>query len=186
MSTYTQKVFLIAALITTAACGAQNVIANAEKILREEHYTENNNNSDTDDKGEEEDKQLIHNRALEWAKKNNHKAIADALEDSQKVETKDSLKRTPLIHAVLEGNLDTVKALVEKKADINAEDDLKRTPLILAAYHGHSEVVTLLVNKKANTAAKDSEEKTALEWAQSQLDETGDAKLKKKYNFGRS
>lgn len=73
---------------------------------------------------------------------------------------KDGLKDA-LHHAVLNGRLDQVKALLDKGADVNAQA-YGSTALAEAAGRGHLAVVKLLVDKGANVSARTKDGRTAL------------------------
>lgn len=59
---------------------------------------------------------------------------------------------TPLHLAVEEGNLETVKHLIEKGAGINAVNRYGYTPLRIAAYKGSTDIAVYLVEKGANVS----------------------------------
>jgi|GEM_PF-3293281 len=107
-----------------------------------------------------------------------HGQIARLLLDSgaqpnEGPESKDEAGRTytdlPLEVAAVHGDLDLVKALVEKGADVNAHGGLDnasihggRTALMAAAGNGHLDVVESLLSKGANIEAVTSGGQTAL------------------------
>ncbi len=70
-----------------------------------------------------------------------------------------------LMHAVLEGNSEEVKKLINEKADINAVTPTDDRPLTLAAALGRDEVVRLLLEAGADVNAKGGWQSTALKWA---------------------
>src|SRR5580698_905776 len=61
-----------------------------------------------------------------------------------------------LLNAAREGNLDTVKSLIEKGAAIEAKTPYGQTPLYLAAMSGHQTVVQFLLDKGARTDVTDT------------------------------
>lgn len=63
---------------------------------------------------------------------------------------------TALIMACCQGNLETVKALLNGGADVNKTDHGHRSPIMLASYKGHSAVIQLLVEYGADVNAKDT------------------------------
>jgi hypothetical protein len=67
-----------------------------------------------------------------------------------------------LLDAARKGDLDTVKALVEKGAPLEAKTPYGQTPLYLAAMGGHQDVVAYLLDKGARTDVHDTFYKAAL------------------------
>jgi ankyrin repeat protein len=61
-----------------------------------------------------------------------------------------------LLNAARKGDLDTVKALIEKGAPIEAKTSYGQTPLYLAAMSGHEAVVQFLLDKGAQTDVTDT------------------------------
>src|SRR6202167_3797068 len=61
-----------------------------------------------------------------------------------------------LLNAARQGNLDTVKALIEKGAPIEAKTSYGQTPLYLAAMSGREDVVRFLLDKGAKTDVTDT------------------------------
>jgi len=61
-----------------------------------------------------------------------------------------------LLDAARKGDLDTVKALIEKGAPIEAKTPYGQTPLYLAAMSGHEAVVQFLLDKGAQTDVTDT------------------------------
>jgi ankyrin repeat protein len=61
-----------------------------------------------------------------------------------------------LLNAARKGDLDTVKALIDKGAPIEAKTSYGQTPLYLAAMSGHEAVVRFLLDKGAKTDVTDT------------------------------
>src|SRR5580658_876527 len=61
-----------------------------------------------------------------------------------------------LLDAARKGDLDTVKALIEKGAPVEAKTSYGQTPLYLAAMSGHEDVVRFLLDKGAKTDVTDT------------------------------
>lgn len=79
----------------------------------------------------------------------------------------DNSGETPLMCAVLEGQLSTVEALLTAGADCNigTMNDTGYAPLHVAAGNGYSEIVSALIRGGANKDAVDSNWETPLFWA---------------------
>lgn len=65
------------------------------------------------------------------------------------VNDKDADGRTPLHHALFNGNKEIIDLLVARGADVNAASKRELTPLLIAAYLGHTHAVKLLISKGA-------------------------------------
>jgi hypothetical protein len=61
-----------------------------------------------------------------------------------------------LLNAARTGDLNTVKALIEKGAPVEAKTSYGQTPLYLAAMSGHEDVVRFLLEKGAKTDVTDT------------------------------
>jgi ankyrin repeat protein len=69
--------------------------------------------------------------------------------------------------AAARGEIQTVRAELQKGADVNTSDQLGRTALMLASFDGHTEIVRLLLSKGAQVDIRDSSGRTALMYASS-------------------
>lgn len=93
--------------------------------------------------------------ALSVRQNKNHQSnqiIKFLLVRNARVNVRDSTiyKRTPLLSAVKDDNLEAVKLLVNENADIDAPDALGRTPLIYACLHNREEIAEYLISKQAD------------------------------------
>ncbi len=70
-----------------------------------------------------------------------------------------------LIAAAVQGDSDTVSALLAEGADVNGADRYGWTPLLLAALAGRADVARTLLANGANVNAKGKGDDTALIWA---------------------
>ena len=76
---------------------------------------------------------------------------------------------TPQHEACLVGNLEALKALLDKGAVVDAKEPMNGgTPLQVAAFNGHFELVKLLVTKGADVNARDKDGWTPLSQARDQ------------------
>lgn len=66
----------------------------------------------------------------------------------------------PLVFAALQGHVDLVKDLLDRKANVNVFNHHGDTPLAVAAWKGHPEVVMLLVQRGADVSAVTKASKT--------------------------
>jgi ankyrin repeat protein len=73
-----------------------------------------------------------------------------------------------IIKAAADGDLETVKTLLEEGDDVNSRDNGRWSPLILAAQNGHLEVVKLLIKHRADINAENAYTETALCLAKSE------------------
>ena len=67
--------------------------------------------------------------------------------------------------AIVKGNNEIAKLLIEKKADINAFDTNGTTALIYTVQFQNPEILKLLVENKVDKSHKDNDGKTAFEHA---------------------
>lgn len=71
-------------------------------------------------------------------------------------------KENQLIHASREGQLETVRLLLDFKVAINSTNEFNETALTEAAYKGHLDIVCLLLDRKAEINSQDWFGNTAL------------------------
>jgi len=69
--------------------------------------------------------------------------------------------------AAARGQIQEVRAALERGADVNTADELGRTALMLAAFDGHTAIVHLLLSKGAQVNIRDSSGRTALMYSSS-------------------
>ena len=88
--------------------------------------------------------------------------MAALLENSDHLNIKDGLGRTPLLWAAEEGHYEVVKLLIEKGAELEPKDRWYRTPLLWAVQNKHGPMVELLLKKGAMLESRDSHGHTPL------------------------
>jgi hypothetical protein len=71
--------------------------------------------------------------------------VARLAKERDLIKTVDHSGNTPLFNAMLQGNLDCVRILIEAGADVNQVSKSKETPLIYAVRQNNSELVRLLL-----------------------------------------
>lgn len=75
---------------------------------------------------------------------------------------RDEHMQTALHHAVMSGNYETTKLLLENRSEVNARRYGNTTPLHLAASKGNIDIVRLLLSYQAEIEARNSRDETAL------------------------
>jgi len=73
-------------------------------------------------------------------------------------------KVNPFCMAIVKGDFDTVKKMIELGSDVNERSDGK-TPLMYAARYNRVDIIKLLVKKGANVKARDRKGNTAMKFA---------------------
>lgn len=68
---------------------------------------------------------------------------------------RDEDKRTPLIEAAIDGNVDAARSLLARGADVNAHDHAGFTPLHYAAQNYFPQLAALLIEHGANLELED-------------------------------
>ena len=81
---------------------------------------------------------------------------------------KENIQQAELLNASTEGDLATVRKLVNERVKINGQDRNGYTALIKAAESGHGDIVDFLMTKKANPDLKTKSGATAIDWASSE------------------
>ncbi len=72
---------------------------------------------------------------------------------------------TALMAAVVKGNMELVKALINAKVDLDLFDSQGKTALMYAVQFKNKEIIKLLLLHKANKSILSNERKTAFEYA---------------------
>ena len=100
------------------------------------------------------------------AKAGNLEKVKALLKDNPElVSSKDESGLTPLEWAVIKGNKEMVKLLLNSKADVNAKGSTADTVLHAAAVFNHKDVAELLLANKADVNAKNNKGETPLHLA---------------------
>ncbi len=121
--------------------------------LREKIYNENSNGLDINDKNIAGENEYLKKR------KNIISIIFSLIEKCENINAPDKNGKYPLHYAVLSGNYDLVKELIDKKIDINVRDQIKSsTPLIMAAGIGEWHIVNLLLENHADINIREKEQ----------------------------
>ena len=81
-------------------------------------------------------------------------------------------RRTPLLFAVVNADLESIRALLDQGANINTADAYGRTPLMEAAWATDSETVKLLIDRGADVKYTAPDGQTALSMAKLRRDNT--------------
>ena len=103
---------------------------------------------------------------LHFAAAYGNKRIIDSLvRAGARVDAAYGKGETPLVSAIYNENVETVKALISAHANVNAPDTDGRTPLMHAAYMGNEEIVEALISAHANVNAPDTDGITPLMYA---------------------
>lgn len=71
-------------------------------------------------------------------------------------------KKDSFIRATQDGDVNTLRQLIDGGVDVNARDETTRTPLMYAAIKNQKEVVQLLLEKGADVNARNNKGETAL------------------------
>jgi ankyrin repeat protein len=83
----------------------------------------------------------------------------------ERVDARDTYRRTPLIHAAAQGDEELVKVLLEHGADVNAQDGPGNTALLLAARKQYPAIVEILAKSGSDLNRGDRYGVTPLMWA---------------------
>ncbi|MGI9338619.1 MAG: ankyrin repeat domain-containing protein [Gammaproteobacteria bacterium] len=79
--------------------------------------------------------------------------------------TEEEKKESPLLEAIIKGDIRQVEQLIASKSGINEKGDNGLTPLHCAAMSGQPEIALALVKMGADLFAVTTEGKTPLDWA---------------------
>lgn len=99
---------------------------------------------------------------IAYIKSDNTLGAINALLNGANVNARDFASRTALMLAVIKGQTELAKFLVECGASVNAADDYGQTPLMWAAMGGNVHLVEFLIKKGANVNAVDIHGNNAL------------------------
>ncbi|WP_299441706.1 ankyrin repeat domain-containing protein [uncultured Aquimarina sp.] len=95
-------------------------------------------------------------------------SVSFASEERMAIDSHDyeliTYKVSPFCMAIVKGDLDTVKKMIELGSDVNEMSDGK-TPLMYAARYNRVDIIKLLVKKGANIKARDRKGNTAMKFA---------------------
>jgi ankyrin repeat protein len=83
------------------------------------------------------------------------------LERGAALDRRDAQQRTPLFHAVLGNQPETLILLLDSGADVNPADSFGDTPLMLACAKGHGDLAALLLARGADASLRNQEGRTA-------------------------
>lgn len=86
---------------------------------------------------------------LKAVQKNDRAAVLKNLKDGANVNTTDNNKRSLLLLATINGNIELAKLLVEYQADVNQQSDNMDSPFLYAGASGQTELVQLFLTKGA-------------------------------------
>ncbi len=75
-----------------------------------------------------------------------------------------SFKTSPFCMAIVKGDLDTVKKMIELGSDVNQQSE-GMTPLMYAARYNRVDIIKVLVGKGANVKTKNRKGYTAMKYA---------------------
>jgi serine/threonine-protein phosphatase 6 regulatory ankyrin repeat subunit B len=87
--------------------------------------------------------------------------VKHLLERGATLDQPDVQGRTPLFHAVLGNQPETVSFLLDAGADVNPADAFGDTPLMLACAKGRGELAALLLARGADVSLRNQEGRTA-------------------------
>ncbi|CAB3401444.1 unnamed protein product [Caenorhabditis bovis] len=92
-------------------------------------------------------------------------SLPEILKQSTSVDVQDSMGQTPLILAASQGQLESVRLLVESNADVDCIDHNGRTALQWAAINGHTDTVRYLCGVGSDELHKDNDGAISLHYA---------------------
>lgn len=75
---------------------------------------------------------------IEAADRGDAQALARALDDGARIDTRDLRGRTPLLAAVQQGHDAAARLLIRRGADINVQDEISDSPFLLAGARGRT------------------------------------------------
>lgn len=87
------------------------------------------------------------------------------IETEREIKTIKLTNPTPLLAAVMGGNIENIKILLKNGADIDLKGGLGFTPLMLASFYGKIDIVEILLKNGANINLKDDRGVNALDYS---------------------
>lgn len=94
----------------------------------------------------------------------NNKVAKFLINNGSDINQKSSMG-TPLMAAVVKGNIEIVNALLDKKADVNSIDSNGTSALLYATIFKNYEIVRILIKANANPDLKDNRGNSAIDYA---------------------
>lgn len=89
---------------------------------------------------------------IEAADRGNTPALARALDDGARIDTRDLRGRTPLLAAVQQGHEAAARLLIRRGADINAQDEISDSPFLLAGARGRTAMLAEMLGPPTGSA----------------------------------
>lgn len=103
------------------------------------------------DKGENEEMTTdLTSQLFEAVEKGKLDALQNALNQKVDINAQDSKKRTALIIATYNQDVEAVKLLIDAGADVNIQDDLLNTPFLYAGAEGYLDILQLTIQAGAD------------------------------------
>ena len=92
----------------------------------------------------------------------NNRKIVKLLKSTGAELSKQDVMELDFLRAVKNGNINKVRALINKGVDVNTKTDKGVSALMISTYWNNIEIVKLLIDRNANVNEKDNYGETAL------------------------